>query len=260
MAENSKIEWCDHTFNPWIGCTKVGPGCDHCYAEALMQDRYHRVRWGAGAERELTSDSNWKRPQSWNRRAANASRRPRVFCASLADVFDNEVPGLWRRALFDLIRITPHLDWLLLTKRIGNAPDMLPDDWGAGWPHVWLGATVVTQDEANRDVPKLLQMPAAVRFLSCEPLLGPLNLPWLRYGLLDRAYHSVVDWVIVGGESGIHARPMQPEWCSAIARQCAAAGTAFFMKQGSRDNWPDWKDFARWPADLQVRQHPESMA
>lgn len=276
MAENSKIEWCDDTFNPWIGCTKIGPGCDHCYAEALMQDRYHRVRWGAGAARQLTSEGNWRKPLSWNRKAGRF--RLKVFCASLADVFDNEVPVEWRRALWDLIRATPNLDWLLLTKRIGNVRKMLPADWGPGYPNVWLGATVVNQAEADRDVHKLLDTPAAVRFLSCEPLLGPIDLTRLelvpdridqgglagirldalqgRFRESGVAFGTRVDWVIAGGESGLHARPMEPAWCLEIARACAAAGTAFFMKQGSRANWPDFKDFYRFPVELRVRQFP----
>src|ERR1700730_6921319 len=120
VAENSKIEWTDHTFNPWIGCTKVSPACDHCYAEAMMDTRYGRVRWGAGEDRSRTSKANWQQPLKWNRIAQADGARPLVFCASLADVFDNEVDPLWRRELFALIEATPSLIWLLLTKRIGN--------------------------------------------------------------------------------------------------------------------------------------------
>lgn len=144
MAENSAIEWTDHTFNPWIGCTKVSPGCDHCYAEARMDTRLHRVNWGAGQPRRLTK--TWGDPVRWNKAHeaffAKHGRRQRVFCASLADVFDNEVPENWRIDLFALIEQTPQLDWLLLTKRIGNAAKYLP--WSAcsaPWPNVWIGAT-----------------------------------------------------------------------------------------------------------------------
>ena len=181
MAENSKIEWCDSTFNPWIGCTNVGPGCDHCYAEALMDKRWRRVQWGIGKPRERTSAANWKQPLLWEKEhdafALMHGRRRRVFCASLADVFDNQAPAAWRAELFALIGLTPHLDWLLLTKRIGNVKQMLeqpgmPKD---GMPsNVWLGATVVNQEEADRDIPKLLAVPARVRFLSIEPMLGPI--------------------------------------------------------------------------------------
>ncbi len=180
MAENSKIEWTHHTFNPWIGCQKVGPGCDHCYAEAWdargLQQR--ESRWGPHADRTRTSAGNWSKPRAWNKAAAGLAERPRVFCASLADVFDNHGSILpeWRADLWALIRATPNLDWLLLTKRPGNIAKMLPPDWGAGYPNVWLGCTVVNQDEADRDIPKLLAVPARVRFLSMEPLLGPVDL------------------------------------------------------------------------------------
>ena len=128
MAENSKIEWTDHTFNPWMGCMKVGPGCDGCYAENLMDHRYGRVRWGAGEPRVRTSTANWRKPVQWNRDASGRDGdRPFVFCASLADVFDNEVDPLWRADLFALIDATPNLVWLLLTKRIGNVMKMVED-------------------------------------------------------------------------------------------------------------------------------------
>lgn len=259
MAENSKIEWTDHTFNPWIGCTKVGPGCDNCYAENMMDHRFHRVQWGAGNTRMRTSPANWRMPISWNNRAANGSRS-RVFCASLADVFDNEVPPWWRIELFDLIRNTANLDWLLLTKRIGNVERMLPPDWGLrsyGYDNVWLGITVVTQEEADRDIPKLLAVPARIRFLSCEPLVESIDLRAPSAFQQDRdAWLHLLDWVIVGGESGANARPLHENWCLDIARQCAKARTAFFMKQGSQANWPHWKEFERWNDEIQVREFP----
>ena len=191
MSENSKIEWCHHTFNPWIGCTKVGPGCDNCYAEADFDKRRHIVQWGAGQPRKRTVASNWAHPLRWNAEAERLGVRYRVFCASLADVFDNEAPAAWRADLFDLIAMTPNLDWLLVTKRIGNAKTMMADALhlnptalsnGQIWPlpNVWLGITVVNQAEADRDIPKLLSTPAAVRFLSMEPLLGPVNLRHLN--------------------------------------------------------------------------------
>ena len=244
MGERSKIEWTDNTFNPWIGCTKVGPGCDNCYAEDMMDHRYHRVRWGTD-ERVRTSEQNWRKPVAWNR-AANGTR-PRVFCASLADVFDNAVNETWRADLFALIHATPNLDWLLLTKRIGNAATMLPADWGDGWPNVWVGATVVNQHEYDRDVPKLLDIPAHVRFLSIEPLLGHIEMmPLVR----------LLDWVIVGGESGSHARPLDEASCIDMAKQCLDSEVAFFFKQGSAANWPSFKDFESFPDALRVRQFP----
>ena len=151
--QGSKIEWTDHTFNPWIGCQKVSPGCDHCYAEARMDHRFHRVQWGPHGKRSRTSPDTWRQPLRWAK-AANGSR-PRVFCASLADVFDNRAPLGARADLFALIRRTPELDWMLLTKRPENIRRMLPDDWADGWPHVWLGTTCEDQQHFDRRWPIL---------------------------------------------------------------------------------------------------------
>lgn len=243
MGENTKIEWCDHTWNPWEGCTKVGPGCDHCYAET-RNARYGggvAPNWGPGAPRRRTSPANWRKPLKWNREAAafaeTHGRKQRVFCSSLADVFDNAVDPQWRFDLFALIDATPNLDWLLLTKRIGNVIGMLADMGRDCLPvHVWFGATVVNQTEADRDVPKLLATPAAVRFLSCEPLLGPLTV-FDMDGPVDVPYFvpSPINWVIAGGESGPGARPMHPDWARGLRDQCAAAGVAFHFKQ-----WGEW--------------------
>jgi hypothetical protein len=161
MSENSKIEWTHHTFNPWWGCAKVSPGCDHCYAEALG-NRFG-TPWGVDAPRRVFTEAHWRDPLKWNAKAAAAGERQRVFCASMADVFDKNSPPGARDRVWSLIRRTPHLDWLLLTKRIGNAVRMLPPDWGDGYPNAWLGISVVNQEEAVRDIPKLLQVPAAIR-------------------------------------------------------------------------------------------------
>ena len=224
MSANTKIEWADHTFNPWEGCTQVSPGCDHCYAEA-RNARFAggvAVNWGPGAPRRRTSESNWQQPRKWDREAKAKGIRYRVFCASLADVFDNAVDQIWRDDLFALIADTPNLDWLLLTKRIGNVGNMLPVpfDFDKHYPNVWLGATIVNQEEADRDIPKLLAVPAAKRFLSMEPLLGPVDLT-----------HPAIDWIIVGGESGPNARPMHPKWVRSLRDQCVAAGVPFLFKQ-----------------------------
>jgi protein gp37 len=247
--ENSEISWTDHTFNPWEGCTKVGLGCDHCYAEA-RNTRFNKgqaVNWGPGAPRRLTSAENWRKPKAWNDNALSFElehgRRQRVFCASLADVFDNEVPPEWRVDLLALIRATPRLDWLLLTKRIGNVERMLIEAGGIAAnrgdtlnasaalpPNVWLGATVVNQQEADRDIPKLLAVPARVRFLSMEPLLGLVDLR-RHFGPNLAMTQPLIDWVIVGGESGHHARPMHPGWARSLRDQCAAAGVPFHFKQ-----------------------------
>jgi protein gp37 len=188
MSANSKIEWTDHTFNPWIGCTKVSPACDHCYAEVSTASRALGVVWGAGQPRRRTSPANWSLPLRWNAQAeafqAQHGRRQRVFCASLADVFDNEVPDEWRTDLFRLIEATPNLDWLLLTKRIGNVRKMVGTPWLAagGWPkHLRLGITICNQTEAERDVAKLIEL-YCPNFLSIEPLLSAINLRSLPYG------------------------------------------------------------------------------
>ena len=199
MAENSKIEWCDHTFNPWQGCTKVSPACDNCYA-ANYGNRFG-IEWGAGKPRKRTSEAYWKKPLKWNRDAEKSGTRPRVFCASLADVFDNEVPQQWRYELLDLISDTPHLDWLLLTKRIGNAEKMLDDcmhpaiTFCEKWEdkplgNVWLGITVCNQEEADRDIPKLLSVPAVKRFVSIEPMLELINISkWLAPWVCSSCQH-----------------------------------------------------------------------
>jgi protein gp37 len=241
VAKNTKIEWTDHSFNPWTGCTKVSPGCDHCYAEGWAK-RSGTVRWGADEPRRRTTEANWRQPVKWNQEARAAGKRARVFCSSLADVFDNEVPEDWRHDLFDLIDATPHLDWLLLTKRIGNAkgmierivPSMIECDHGAWpWPHVWIGATVVNQEESDRDIPKLLQVPARVRFLSVEPMLGPIDLvPYIHCDV-----GNAIDWIICGGESGPGARPMHPDWARSLRDQCKGAGVPFLFKQ-----WGEWRE------------------
>lgn len=332
MSQKTKIEWCDSTFNPWIGCTKVGPGCDHCYAET-MNARFKGGNWGSGAQRKRTAESNWQNAIMWNKKAASGlfvecaecgkrefrkwdntvppgglsfcsnpdcvslpesdsfTARPRVFCASMADWLDNEVPIEWLADLLNLIRITPHLDWLLLTKRIGNWRSRMEQvagysgnlgekegyekwsdtwsmafDWLKGAPpkNIWMGATICNQTEANRDIEKLLKIPASVRFLSVEPLLDEINLTHLRGSPIDypeapkRAHwinaltgeHGCylgdsrtvrsdllhkVDWVIVGGESGPGARPMHPDWVRSLRDQCISASTPFFFKQ-----WGEW--------------------
>lgn len=244
MAE-TKIEWADFTFNPWIGCTKVSPACDFCYAERDNKRRKWAVdeagepAWGPGAPRRRTSENNWRQPLQWQARylrdvekAAAAGepipRRLRVFCASLADVFDNEVDEAWRAALFALIKLTPDLDWLLLTKRIGNAAKMLPPHWGGGWPNVLLGISVANQPEAERDIPKLLRTPARRRFLSIEPMVGRVDLwPFIGAGSEDPS----IDWVISGGESGPEARPAPGDWYRLLRDQCAMADVPFLFKQ-----------------------------
>lgn len=242
MSDTTTIEWCDSTFNPWIGCTRVSDGCAGCYAAVSTPARAMSIQWGPGEARHRTAESTWKQPPAWERAHAaffaGHGRRRRVFCASLADVFDNEVPPEWRVDLFRLIAATPHLDWLILTKRIGNAWPMMQEVarrcHGGEQPldNIWLGATVVHQEEADRDIPKLLATPARVRFLSCEPLLGPVDLR-MTIGL--RQVRRGLHWVIAGGESGPKARPSHPDWFRSLRDQCAAAGVPFLFKQ-----WGEW--------------------
>lgn len=280
MSTVTKIEWCDHTFNPWIGCTKVSPACDHCYAEALAR-RYNWAPWGPGEERRLTSETTWRQPLAWNRAAQRAGVRRRVFCASLADIFDAEVPDVWRGELFaDVIDKTPHLDWLLLTKR-----PQVAAKWFAEEPapaNVWLGTTVEDQKMAELRIPILLSIQVTKRFLSCEPLLGPIDLTALCTGhyfidsLVGVRYHDSpdgtpteptfgdIDWVIAGGESGPKTRPPHPDWFRSLRDQCRGAQVPFFFKQWGewlpridRDKAdPDWRlDYAVQNREPRTYQH-----
>lgn len=305
MAENSGIEWTDHTFNPWMGCTKVSPACKNCYAERDFAHRYGKVQWGPNGTRKITSDDNWRKPLRWNREAESKGIRFRVFCASLADVFEAwdgemldhqgnahftldgdplrfvrspdaagcDMDGYHytnmddvRQRLFNLIDSTPNLDWLLLTKRPGNIQRMWRyrvSDYGQDdsqdvkellknddrtkalnyRPNVWLGTSVENQEWADKRIPELLGCRdlAPVLFLSCEPLVGPVDiqaainlLPW-QIGGGDAPLH----WVITGGESGPDARPADPDWFRSIRDQCVTAGVPFHFKQ-----WGEWAPFS----------------
>jgi len=230
MAQNSSIEWTDHTFNPWWGCSKVSPACDHCYAELWAKRMGHSV-WGRTAERRFFSEHHWREPLVWNEEAQADGKRRRVFCASMADVFERRSElNAERLRLWELIGETPWLDWLLLTKRPQNIQDMVP--WSRKWPaNVWLGTTVESQVFAEKRLPFLLRHPAAIRFLSCEPLLGPLELSkWF-----DKPGFYPIDWVIAGGESGPSCRPMHPDWATKILHQCKEATVPFHFKQ-----WGHW--------------------
>ena len=289
MAENSAISWTDHTFNPWIGCTKVSPACDGCYAEALMggKGRFSRAEWGAPGRGEgtRTRTKDWSKPRKWNRQAADAPGATFVFCASLADVFDNAVPAQWRADLFDLIRATPNLTWLLLTKRPtnivrlyahathgGGFEEMTAEQQAEHLRHYWprnaaIGCTVISQDEARRDIPVLLRAGLALKpaftFVSMEPLLGPVDLTNLDSmvfrgcervdalnGLgkdwLGQVVHGALPrlgWVIAGGETdqgGHLARPTDPAWFRSLRDQCADADVPFHFKQ-----WGEWQPYVR---------------
>lgn len=227
MGTDTTIAWTDHTFNPWMGCSKVSPGCDHCYAEALGK-RTGRVQWGDEAERVVTSAAYWRNPIKWNVAAEAEGRRHRVFCASLADVFeDRDELHAPRIRLLGLIESTPWLDWQLLTKRPENVRRLVMERWNFGaWPcNLWIGTTVEDQQRANERIPELLAIPAVVRFLSCEPLLGPLDLSrWL-------GRRPGIDWIICGGESGAGHRPLNLDHARDLRDQAHAAGVAYFFKQ-----------------------------
>lgn len=267
MAENSDIAWTHHTFNPWMGCTKISPACVHCYAEKQVfrftkkETKIEDV-WGVDAPRQRTGRKYWAKPHAWNRKAAEAGTRHRVFVASLADVFDNHrsIKKEWRDALWQLIRECPHLDFLLLTKRPQNMRKMLPADWGNGYPNVWLGTTVENQEECNKRLQWLLDFPAVVHFVSCEPLLGPVDLrrsiyppfkqkhendPFVALDGLrgymvgaDEYLKHKIGWVICGGESAPNdvRRDMNLDWARSLRDQCAAAGVPFLFKQYSGPN------------------------
>jgi len=232
MAKNSAIEWTDHTFNPWWGCAKVSCGCENCYAESWAKRVGTRV-WGYRENRRFFGKHHWEEPLSWNADAAKQRQRKRVFCASMADVFEVRTDlDPWRQRLWDLIARTPWLDWLLLTKRPQKIERKVP--WNAAWPdNVWLGTTVEDQPRADERLPLLLQYDAKFRFLSCEPLLGPVDLtPWIQKR--PRSLQSI-DWVIAGGESGPNARPMLPGWARNLRDQCQNASIPFHFKQ-----WGHW--------------------
>lgn len=269
------------TFNPWIGCTKVAPECLFCYAENMMDMRYGRVKWGAGQLRSRTSPANWKQPLKWNRQAAAAGVRYRVFCASLADWLDSEVPIEWLADLLLLIEQTPNLDWLLLSKRIESWSDRLhqvvretydgADDFASSWldgdaPHnVWMGTTAGTQATANSKVPALAETPAEIRFLSCEPLLEPIDFTQLPL--------EEMSWVICGGESGHGARLCDAAWMRKIRNQCTDRDVKFFVKQAGENfrdsDYPErdysqikgkGDDIALFPFDLQIQESPSAEA
>lgn len=261
MGEKTGITWTDHTFNPWIGCTKVSPGCAHCYAETQNKRYNWTAGWGKGQLRQRTSESNWKKPIAWARQAVLDGVIRRVFCASLADVFDNEVAPAWRNDLFHLIDQTGEiggLEWLLLTKRPYNLPAMLPEAWGTNPPlYTCIGTTIEDQKQADMRIPLLLDSWKGKNFLSVEPMLGPLDLTHDLDGYKGNGLYSndKIHWVIVGGESGPGCRPMDLEWARGVRDQCIESNVPFFFKQIG--GFPDKKHLPeQWPEDLRIQQFP----
>lgn len=224
MGEKTAIAWTDHTWNPWMGCHKVSQGCTHCYAETMTKNRMGIPDiWGLTGRRQRTGPGVWRRPFKWNAEAySNLGRPARVFCASLADVFeDRPDTNAWRPDVWDVIRECRNLDFQLLTKRPENIHRMVPDDWSAeNYPNVWLGTSIEDNRVAHR-AHDLIQVPAVVHFVSYEPAIGPLDL----IDLID------IEWMIVGGESGPGYRPMDLEWARDMRTRCARLGIAYFFKQ-----------------------------
>jgi protein gp37 len=268
-VERTKINWANSTFNPWQGCTWVSAGCDNCYAKRQDARRLHgdkETHWGTGAARKLLSEANWLKPLAWNRKAGREGTRPRVFCASMADWADKDVPEGQRDRLWETIQHTPNLDWLLLTKRAPDIRKYLPAGWGkTGYANCWLGVSVENRKKGVPRIDKLRKVPASVRFLSVEPLLedlGPLDL-------------SGIHWVIIGGETGPGARSMDTGWVRSILSQCKDQGVPAWLKQLGRSPTHAGKelvladaegkrsskgeDFDIWPKGLgrlKVRQLP----
>jgi protein gp37 len=296
MGEKTKIAWCHATFNPWRGCSRVSSGCQRCYAETMAK-RNPSVfgTWGRDGERVVASESMWREPLKWNRKAEAAGIRKRVFCGSMMDVFEDRQDLLApRNRLFELIGRTPWLDWLLLTKRANSARDWLiassrpfvsGGDWRFGGPfplkNIWLGATVENQAMADHRLPRLLDSPARLRFVSCEPLLDWVDLTclivpygeeydydhgFLRWDALTgfRANKgggytdsNKISWVIIGCESGPKRRLCKIEWVRSLLKQCRTAGIPVFVKQLDLDGQVV-HDMEQFPADLQVREFPDA--
>lgn len=251
MGKNTNIGWTDHTFNIAWGCTKVSPACTNCYAETFAKRTGFKV-WGQDAERRVFGENHWREPVRWNAQAEKEGRRHRVFCSSMADVFeDHPTVDQEREKLWPLIKATPMLDWQLLTKRAERISECLPDDFDARtYPNVWLGFTAENQEWFARRAMAILEQPGLWRrpvlwFVSCEPLLGPIDfkfaLGWIK-------------WVIVGGESGVRRRPLDLENVRMLQRQCSQ--TAFFFKQigGLRPDSGgcelDGREYKQFPGDF----------
>lgn len=237
MGKITGISWTDHTWNPWWGCSKISPGCAHCYAETFAKRTGHDI-WGPNSKRRTFGVKHWNEPHLW---AIKAMRRERVFCGSMCDVFeDHPTANAEREKLWKTIRSTPGLDWQLLTKRPENIKKFLPPDWGDGWDNVWLGTSVEDQKRAEERIPILMLVPSIRRFLSVEPLLEDVDLGLVENGAESPDEESwakptergcLIHWVIVGGESGDKRRDCGVEAIVTVANQCIAAEVPVFVKQ-----------------------------
>lgn len=241
MGEITGISWCDHTFNPWWGCTRVSPGCQNCYAEAFDK-RTGGGHWGPLKARRTFGAKHWAEPLKWHAKALTDGVRRKVFCASMADVLDDEGVDSEREKLWSLIRQTPELDWLLLTKRPENWHKHCPD-WLLNLPNVWKGCTAENQKYLHERWPYMHDLPG-IRFVSYEPALGPLYI----------SYAIVPNWIICGGESGHNRRPMEQAWAESLRDQCKSFGVAFFMKQMSAATPAKGKELI--PGSLRIHQFP----
>lgn len=251
MGENTNISWCAHTINWWIGCQKLSPACDLCYAEALMDKRYGRVKWG-NHPRSRTSKSTWDSPLKWNRQAEKDGTRPFVFSSSLSDIFDNQVDPQWRADAFEVMRRTPRLVYLLLTKRPQNIVKL--SDAAGGLPkNAALGTTVEDQVRSDINLPALkvaeIELRPLFTFGSFEPLLGPINIPPTL----------IPDWIIAGGETnqgGQKARPSNVNWFRDLRDMALSANVPFHLKQITENGKP--LPMSDWPDDLRIQDFPEA--
>lgn len=267
MAETSNIEWCDATWNCWYGCRKVSSGCDHCY---MFRDM---PRFGRDPSVVTRSKTTFYDPLKWVK-SGKLKPESKIFVCSWSDFFIEEADD-WRDEAWDIMRQTPEFNYLILTKRPENIQDRLPISWSIDdrYSHLWLGVTAENQEQADKRIPILLQIPAAKRFVSIEPMLGEIDLTRLNVShlphhkgyvanVLDHRINSAlgkpykhIDWVILGAESGPKRRRCETVWIESVVNQCKEAGVPAFVKQlhiGTQVS----KDVAEWPHNLQLRQHP----
>ena len=259
MAEKTGISWADSVVNLWVGCEKVGPGCDRCYAQKWAARAGHPELW----EGERRRTKTWGDMRKWQKRHGEFfeehGRRRRVFVNSLSDFYDKAAPKEWRADAWEAFKAAPDMDLYLVTKRISNMRKMLPPDFGPAYRHIVQIVTVVNQEEATRDIPRLVAMKKAYPWLriglSIEPMIGFIFIPW--------EFLKEIDWVIVGGESGGDARPMDPKWAISLLSHCRTAGVPFHFKQtgSNHQHWPGQIAAAgtypaEWPAELRVREWP----